>query len=235
MQCFLDSGYAALLLTSARTLDIDFDCRGHILNDSRISTSEEMSYFVQNILEFFNYIRQIAPNIKGVSVQWESIYTKTEGLDDDSTFSNVILKLAKGMSDVSLYGYMNPKAIGRYVPDAFSGLAALSYASRDSEMGLEIIRINAKTLQRLVIIGMADACVNRLFYHEDNSDEPIIYPSLKKLTLYCNDHLVSQPVREHVCHFPKLESIRLDGSYPALSSIFFNENKTLKDTGFSVL
>ncbi|KAJ2597337.1 hypothetical protein GGF39_003092, partial [Coemansia sp. RSA 1721] len=194
--------------------------------------SEQMDDFVQNIFGFLQHVKQIAPNIHEMSIKWETIYTKTANSPDDSTFVNLILKLADGIKDIQLYGFVSSASVSHDIPSVFTGLTNFFYVSKNCSLGVDIILLNSTTLQKLIVIDMADAHVERLFYND--MDEPIIYPCLTKFTLICNDFLFARPVRKQSCHFPRLESIKLDGSYPKLSSSFFNDNSTLKYLGFRI-
>ncbi|KAJ2857607.1 hypothetical protein J3B02_000887 [Coemansia erecta] len=228
VDCFLRSDYANCVFVSARRLAIEYNETTYPdPNDIYFKTTQETKHALANLKAFLLQFKRNIPNISEIT--FDCCFDISEKINQKfiQAFDSLVSEVAAGIKNIGLNNKRDSAEFIYMDEHSFTELTHFQYCFFDEDpRGLEIIRRNSDTLQRLVVDSMPGIIIDQMLYW-DNGDS-VVYTCLSRLEFFYPLQQVVSNADDCSCHFPALKRLDVYGADPALSNAFFNGKNTLE-------
>ncbi|KAJ2706241.1 hypothetical protein FB645_001757 [Coemansia sp. IMI 203386] len=228
---FMNSEYANCVFDSARRLEIEYCQTTYDGSDGiYVNTSQETEHALENLKMFLLRFKGNMPNINAILFDW--CFDVSEKVDHRfiSAFDSMVSEVVAGVKDVEYSNKRDPAVLLQPNKSLFMDITHLRYTFFEEDpRGLEIIRRNSHSLQKLVADSMPGKAIDQMLYWDNGGC--VVYSSLLELEFNYSAQQIVSDTEDCSCHFPVLKKLSVYGADPVLSSAFFNGNKVLEHLG----
>ncbi|KAJ2066630.1 hypothetical protein GGI08_001769 [Coemansia sp. S2] len=212
-----------------RKLTLSFAWDGHDGSDGYYDQDEygtvEQNVAVNNVSAFVQWFKQKVPMVSEIRIQ-PGASVHGSGVVASNYFGDLISQLYQLVDRVDLDSYDGSEVTMYIQFEKTSHLTHISYTG--SGLGshfTKLIRLNAPTLQSLVIVPDGEFTNIRSFT-KDFDCSSVVFPCLLKLKLDIEfeGDMLQQPVHSGPAMFPQLRNLFLRGCYKLDTFVFFRGN-----------
>ncbi|KAJ1881935.1 hypothetical protein H4R99_003351 [Coemansia sp. RSA 1722] len=188
---------------------------------------------IQNLDKLLRHLCSTTPNIVAIDIQSNISANNISGIGEQSLLDNFILGLSDRISKVTLSGFSISGVLAPAKFTKFSELTHLRFACNGRRAWFDIVvRKNFNSLRYLRVSDLNPSCVDSLLFNDSN--KPIIYPSLETLWLgFRSDYLEYN--NRQFCHFPVLKKLDFYTRNAVCSNSFFINSGNLERLGLFVV